>query len=249
MPRRRTALSVTLTSIVAGVLIGAWFGLPALSGASSNPNGSSPNASSPAALQHGGVKGGPAAGGPGAALEAAAEALGMTTDELRQRLSDGTTSIADIAREKNVDVNAVIDAIAADQRARIEEFVNNPLRLRDHGPGNRPFKGGGFRFGGEKFEAAVDALGGITLDELWEAIRDGKSIADIARDKGVDVQTVIDAMVEAAETAIDEAQASGIVTEEQATRMKDGLEEQITRIVNGEFPDFGWGRGRGKTGP
>jgi hypothetical protein len=223
-------MSLTIVASVAGGLVaGALLGVPGLSGASSGP-------AVPAVVQHGGPGAGARAGGPSAALDAAAEALGMTTDELRQRLSDGTTSIADVAREKNVDVNAVIDAIAADQRARIEDFVNNPLRIRDHG-GKR-----GFHLGGsEKFEAVANALG-MTTDELRDALRDGKTIADVAREKNVDVQTVIDAMVGAATSAIDEAQAAGRLTEEQATRLKDGLEERITAIVNGEF------RGRGPGG-
>jgi hypothetical protein len=246
MPRRRVAVSLTIASVVAGGIVGAYLGVPSLSGAASNTSTGAPPA---AQLQH--DRGGPGRqqGGPTAALDAAAKALGMTTDELRDRLKDGTTSIADIAHEKNIDVNAVIDAIAADQRQRIEEFVNNPLRMRGGGAGHGP--GAGARVGGgEKFDAAAKALG-ISTDELWTALRDGKSIADIAGDKGVDVQKVIDDMVAAATQQIDKAQQAGRLTDEQATRLKDGLAERITSIVNGDFhgPGRGGGPFRGHRGP
>jgi CO/xanthine dehydrogenase Mo-binding subunit len=240
MAGRRVALSVTIAAVAAGALAGAVVGVPALSGASSN-------AEPQAVLQHDRGRG-PGSAGLSDAFDAAAQALGMTTEELQRRLDDGTTSISDIAREKSLDVNTVIDAIAAANRPRIEDFVNNPRPTRDF------VRGGGRRghgFGSsETFEAAADALG-ITPEDLRTALRDGTSIADVARDKGVDVTKVIDDMVAAAQKRIDDARAAGRITEEQANRLKDGLEERMTRFVNGEFqrPERGHGPFGGHRGP
>ena len=44
-------------------------------------------------------------------------------------------------------------------------------------------------------DAAAETLG-ITVEELREGLRDGKSIADMAREKDVAVEDVIDALVE-----------------------------------------------------
>ena len=72
---------------------------------------------------HGGF-GEPGFGGRGAGLDAAATALGITTDELKTELQAGKT-IADVATEKGVDVQTVIDAIVAAETANITERVTD----------------------------------------------------------------------------------------------------------------------------
>lgn len=68
--------------------------------------------------------GGPGMGGRGAHLDAAATALGITTDELKTELEAGKT-IADIATEKGIDVQTVINAIVAAETANITERVTD----------------------------------------------------------------------------------------------------------------------------
>jgi predicted trehalose synthase len=61
----------------------------------------------------------------GASFEAAAEALGLSEEELRDALAEGDTSIADIAEQEGVDVQDVIDAMVAAANERIDEAVDN----------------------------------------------------------------------------------------------------------------------------
>ncbi len=56
-------------------------------------------------------------------LEPAAEALGMSVADLAVELRDGRT-IAEVAEEKGVDKQTVIDAMVADSTERITRFVN-----------------------------------------------------------------------------------------------------------------------------
>ena len=82
----------------------------------------------------GGMGGGPGMGGPGmdhggrgfggGGIDAAATALGITTDELKTELEAGKT-IADVATEKGVDVQTVIDAIVAERTANITQRVTD----------------------------------------------------------------------------------------------------------------------------
>jgi hypothetical protein len=69
-------------------------------------------------------------GGPGfygqAGLEAAAEALGMTVDELTAQLSAGE-SLADLAEEAGVDLQDVRDAVAAANRAATQEAIEQAV--------------------------------------------------------------------------------------------------------------------------
>jgi polyhydroxyalkanoate synthesis regulator phasin len=110
--------------------------------------------------------------------------------------------------------------IAALQEAR-------PFAGRGHGPG---FGGHGHHmiFG---LDTAATALG-VSTEDLRTALADGKSIADVAAEHGVDVQTVIDALVAQASTHLDEAVADGRLTEEEAATRKTEVTEKITELVN-----------------
>jgi hypothetical protein len=102
-----------------------------------------------------------------------------------------------------------------------------PFDGRGHGPG----------FGGHGhhmvlgLDTAATALG-VTAEDLRTALADGKSIADVAAEQGVDVQTVIDALVAQASTHLDEAVADGRLTEEEAATRTTEMTEKITELVN-----------------
>lgn len=172
----------------------------------------------------------PARGGGTAQLDAAAKALGMTTADLQTQLDAGKT-IAQVASAKGVDVNTVIDAmVAAAQsglRQRITDFVNNGHPKGE--PGH--FRGPGGPMFGPNLDAAASALG-ITNDELMTALLSGKSIAQVASDRGVAVQKVIDAIVAAETTKIDQALSAGRITQSQADSSKSGLLQRVTDLVN-----------------
>jgi ribosomal protein S20 len=238
--RRLTIPLAIAASVVVGGTAGALLGVPVLSGASTNPTTNATSAAGSAPAPH------MRPTGTSALLDAAAKALHMTTDELRNRLSDGKTTIAGIAKEKNIDINTVIDAIAAADRQRIEDFVNNPLPAFGHGHGFGFGRGPGMAFGpGEKLDAAAKALG-MTSDDLRSALKGGKSIADVAKGKKIDVNNVIDAMVADAQAKIDQAKTDGKITQPQADRLKSELKDRITKLVNGNFAGDGHGPGPGR---
>lgn len=94
------------------------------------------------------------------------------------------------------------------------------------GPGGRCLHG--HRRG---LEAAARALN-MSVEDLRTQLRNGQTIAAVARSRGVNVQTVIDAMVADATHRIDQAVKDGKLTAEQAAQKKQGLAERITRMVN-----------------
>ena len=75
--------------------------------------------------------------------------------------------------------------------------MNNPLpqlpanALGPNGKGGRRASGAPVGLGGELDSPRRKALG-VTQQELMQDLRNGKSIADIAKDKNVDVNKVID---------------------------------------------------------
>ncbi len=180
----------------------------------------------------------------GVQLTVAAEAIGISEDELRAALEEGQ-SIAQVAEANDVDVQTVIDAMVAAATDRLESAIAElPDRmaevvaregLPDRGPG-----GPGRGHFGAGLDAAAAAIG-IESEELRAALGDGSTIAEVAEANGVDVQAVIDALVAEAEAHVDEAVANGRLTEDQAATIKADLPERIEAMVNGEGPLGGRG--------
>ena len=235
---RRMVLPLVIAgSVAVGGIAGAVLGVPGLSSASttnSPKNAASPNA--------------PAGKRGAAVLDAVAKALNMTTADLKQQLSDGKTTIADIAKQRNVDINTVIDAIVGVARSRAEQFVNNPLPQRRHGDG--PGIGRGVKpMFGAAYDAAAKAVG-ISTDELKSEMRSGKTVAQIAKDHNVDVNTVISQTVDALSKQIDQAVTDKKLTAEQASALKNNLTKMVTNLVDGSFRGgFGGFFGPGMHGP
>ena len=187
----------------------------------------------------------------GEQLSVAAEAIGITEEELRTALEDGQ-SIAQVAEANDVEVQTVIDAMVAAATERLETAIDElPDKmaevveregLPDRGPG-----GPGRGHFGAGLDAAAEAIG-IESEELRTALRDGQTIAEVAEANDVDVQTVIDALVADAEAALDEAVSNDRLTEDQAAEIKENLPDRIEAMVNGEGP-FGHRGGPGFGGP
>lgn len=73
----------------------------------------------------------------------------------------------------------------------------------------------------------VAELLGIDRETLRDELDAGKSVADIAEENGIDVQTVIDGLIADAESHIDLAVDHGL-SEEQAAERLDRITERIT---------------------
>ena len=152
---------------------------------------------------------GPGPGGPGfhiefrggPFIEAAAKALGLSEDALREQLEAGK-SLAEVAAARNVDkskvVAAVRDAILANpppgkdppsqaEATRIAQDIVNAA------PGKGGERGFHIAFRGGPLDAAAKALG-LSEDALREQLEDGKSLADVAAARNVDKEKVVAAV-------------------------------------------------------
>ena len=109
-------------------------------------------------------------------------------------------------------------------------------------------KGFGFGMHGggswQNFDAVAKALG-LTPEQLFTELHSGKTRDEIAKEKGVDLQTVYDAMkasqIEAFKAEIEQAVKDGKLTREQADWMLKGLE--LGMISGGHGMSRGFGRG------
>jgi len=174
-------------------------------------------------------------------LETAAGVLGMSEDELRDALEDGS-SLAQLAEERGVDVQALVDALVAAATSELDERVAElkedlPEQIADlverelDGPREHVWEVRGP--GGVDLldlEAAAGALG-MSEEELRDALGDGASLEDVAEERGVDVQVVVDALVAAATAEIDAEVAEGDLDADDAADLKEDLRDLVERLV------------------
>lgn len=66
---------------------------------------------------------------------------------------------------------------------------------------------------------------------MKEARQAGKSIVEIAAEKGISEQQVLDVLVQQASKQLDDAVASGKLTQEQADAMKGKMTERIKNMI------------------
>ena len=177
--------------------------------------------------------------------EVAAEALGITTDELHEAREAGQ-SLADIAAAQGVSNDVVIQALTSDAQTRIatqvaegeltQEEADERLAGLDERITERvnqaPSEGGrrGQR-GLRNSEAVAEALG-VTTDDLQAARESGQSLADVATAQGVSIDAVVDAIVDGVEAHLAEEVAEGDLTQAEADERLAGAEERATEKVN-----------------
>jgi hypothetical protein len=243
MMRSRVVTGIAVAAAVAaGGVGGALIGVPSLSGAQPFPAtvAAAPDGTRPASPL----------------LDAAAKALHLTTQQLRDKLSDGTTTIADVAKQQNVPIGDVITAMTAVDKDRIDNIVNNPWPKFGPGPAGGPAMRpggpgmpGGFRFGvaGASLDAVAKALN-ITTDQLKTDLGKGQTIAQIATAKGLKVDDVIQTLVTDATTKIDQGVTDKHLPQAFADKLKAGLKTAITNLVNNGFPKGPMGGGFGMHG-
>jgi uncharacterized protein (DUF433 family) len=79
---------------------------------------------------------------------------------------------------------------------------------------------------------------GIEPAELTRALREGRTIADVAEENEVDVQDVVDAIVASQQERLEDAIDAGRLTKRLAHAIADDLEERVTDLVNGDLAPF-----------
>ena len=214
------------------------------------------------------------------ASDAVAKVLGVTAEELRTELQSGK-SIADVAKAKGVDIEKVktamledftskeqaevaagehtqaeVDAKIAEFKTRLDDIVNGvrPAGMPGDMGGRDGGKGGHGPRGGMVASDAVAKALGITAEELRTELQSGKSIADVAKAKGVDVEKVKAAITADLKAHLDEEVASGEHTQAEADAKLAEMTSRLDDIVNGVRPagmpgDMGGHGGKGGHGP
>ena len=144
---------------------------------------------------------------------------------------------ADLTAKLTTWIQAEIDAAAADSPLQAIDAAKAAEQLLDRT--GAFFGGKGVHRGGKGMMPSVASelqeLLGMSDSELQTALREGKTLAVIAGEQGVDVQKLIDAQVTAMTEQIDAALAAGKLTQTEYDARKATLADQATKLVNGEL--------------
>jgi hypothetical protein len=177
-------------------------------------------------------------------MQSLAKHLGISTEKLQDA--------AKAAAVDQIDAALADGKITKEQADAAKERIQSgdaPLlflgpRFRDGGPGlpfdHAPRSGFGFGFHhfGELGAAAADYLG-LTEAQLHEQLSSGKSLAQIAKDKGKSTDGLKQALHDAVKQDLAEAAKAGRITQAQADEALDRFDERADDLINrtpGEHP-------------
>ncbi|MFX4262732.1 hypothetical protein ACOBQJ_11060 [Pelotomaculum propionicicum] len=92
---------------------------------------------------------------------------------------------------------------------------------------------------------------GISREELTGALQSGKTVVQVAAEKGISEQQLVDFMAEKYSERIDQKVADGKITAEQAKKLKQSMTERIKTDLNraNTGPNFGKDKMDPKDGP
>ncbi len=226
---------------VTGLLVGG----AATTGWAAGPAGTSGRSGGGSAGAHQGRRG----HGVRLAIQTAASTIGVQPADLLTQIRGGKT-VAQVATEHGVDpagvVSAIvvagtrridqaaargtIDASKADQaKQKLPDFANRFLNEPKPTNGN----GRGYGLRKEALQAAAKEIG-VSADDLKQALKDGKTVAQVAKDHDKSVDDVVDAIMKEAKSDIDQAVKDGKLDSQRADELETKLLDRVKQFVNGE---------------
>jgi hypothetical protein len=175
--------------------------------------------------------------------EAISGALGVSVEEY--------DAAVDQAQDQVVD-EALAEGWLTEEQAELMKWRMDQApgaSMKGMGKGLRGF-GPGMRGGGDNLVSiAADELG-MSLTELLTELQAGKSVAQVATDKGVAPQTIANAYLAQIKEKLDESVAEGKITQKQADYQLEQAGERVTDQLDKTWEEGGCGfPGGGRPGP
>jgi hypothetical protein len=178
--------------------------------------------------------------------EAIATALGITVDQFDAAVEKAQNQVVDEAVTEGWLTNDQAEVLKwrLDQQPQGKMWGFGGFGRFGFGRGMGGFLGG---FGGDNvLSIAADKLD-MSLTDLLNELQGGKTIADVAGEKGVDTQVIVDAAVDQLQTSLAQAVTNGNMTQTQADYMLAQAKTRITNELDSTWHGFG-GRMRGGWG-
>jgi lambda repressor-like predicted transcriptional regulator len=186
-------------------------------------------------------------------IQAVADLLGMTPDQILAERQAGK-SLAAIAAERGVDQSTLVQTITGAMIPRIQQFVSQMITREGFGPRegqNRGPQAGGQRGADlrQRLLQPIADLLNMTPDQIVAERRAGKSLADVAAERGVDQATLLQAVTVTAKARLDEQVAAGNLTQERADALYQRIQQAAPGMITNSGPAFGARGPDGRRGP
>ncbi len=166
--------------------------------------------------------------------EAVASILGITVEEYDAAVEQ--------AQEQVVDEALAEGWLTEDQAEMFKWRMDQApgFGMRGMGKGFGGFDRGLFGRGNNLLSTAADKLD-MSLTDLLTELQDGKSIADIADEKGVSTQDIVDAYITELKEDLEAAVEDGNMTQKQADWMLEQAEERAVDQLSSTWEGGFWG--------
>ena len=179
-----------------------------------------------------------------------AKALGVSEADLLKELQTGK-SVADVAREKGVALDNVVDAVLASIKEYLPQLLETKWGAggmgfggpRGFGRGMFGGKDGGLGFQRDSLLTSVATALGMTEADLLKELQAGKSVADLAQEKGVALDKVVDAILAERAETLKQAVSNGYITQQQADTILSDLKENLPQMLEAKWGAGGMGFG------
>jgi hypothetical protein len=208
-----------------------------------------------------------------AAVAVAGSGAAVAASQMGSPKAESQAIVNDAAKQLGVTPSALSNALktalknrvdAAVKAGRITKAEGDRMKARIQA-GDFPIFGGPhldrhFHMFGPHLDAAASYLG-LTRAQLQSQLSQGKTLAQIAKDRDKSVDGLIDALVADEKKELDAAVSAGRLTRAQADELLSGARQRFTDLVNGRMPTFrhrfgprggfgpGFGPGRFGSGP
>jgi hypothetical protein len=173
--------------------------------------------------------------------EAVAGILGISVDEYDAAVEQ--------ARDQVVDEALAEGWLTEEQAERMQERMERGFGAEGMGKGfmgpHRSFMG---RDGSSLLKVAAEKLD-MTVQDLLTELQDDKSIADVASEKGVDVQDIADTYLAQLEEDLKQAVEEGDITQKRADWTLEQAQERVPDQLNETWQGRGPGGFRGGERP
>ena len=184
---------------------------------------------------------------------------GVAATKLRSPEQESKAVLNDVAGQLGVTPERLTNAFRTALKNRVDQAVKDGRLTKAEGdrikaeinrqavpmlgPGFRPHGPGGFRMH-RAHHGLADAAKylGMTEAALRTQLGNGKTLAQVAKDRGKSVDGLVDALVAEKRAHIQQHAKEGRLTQAQANEFLQGIRARVTDMVNGRFaPAFGRG--------
>ncbi|WP_442603426.1 LysM peptidoglycan-binding domain-containing protein [Paenibacillus sp. KN14-4R] len=145
----------------------------------------------------------------GETLKQIAEQQGVSQDDLKKALIDANNQMLEKAKSKFANS---VDKIISEKHPN-KEAHKSAIHMNS---------------------TEIAKLLGLSEADLKQALKSGKSLADLAKEKNVDVQKLIDVQVTALMKNVEKQVQDGKITKEQADKRKASFTQMVTKMMDGK---------------